>query len=1105
MKNTIKTDLCQSIQRTLWVKNLLIFIFMMIPLVAFSQAKTISGSIVDSKGEPIIGASIKVRGTMIQTISDANGNFSLKSVPESATLQISYIGYSTQIIPVAGKTNFRVMLQEESRVLDELVVVGYGVQRKSDLTGALSRITENEIKERPVQNPLQTLQGKAPGVDVTTAYRPGELGQIRIRGNRSITASNEPLYVVDGIPLVSGSMTDINPNDISSIEILKDASATAIYGSRAANGVVLIQTKKGVSGKVSINYDGTVSFTQINSLTDWMDAGETLDWQRSAYINGGTYGGGYGTAPDMERDMILFMGNQSYMRRILATAYQLDAQGRQVLRPATDAEKTMGYADQVPVYNSNNLFDQHWPELVTRTGVTHNHQLSFSSGSEKSKLYMSLAYLNQESPMIDQDYERYTANINGEVNPLKWFNAGTSLLANYSIQNYGMINNNGNTVAKDSYGQALAMMPYAPAYDEKGNLLKPGSGFGPSGDNVLVNIANAVNENRAYSILSNSFAEINFTSWLKYRLNLGAQFRHTREGSFYGKDYTNPIGSKPPASVPMTGYDRNASNFSWVLENLLYFNKNWNAIHTLNLTLLQSAQKARSENLWVRSQGLLYSTALWYSLSANSVGKPHGYDSGFSETALASYMGRVNYSLMNRYLFTATGRWDGASQLAEGNKWDFFPSVALAWKMEEESFLQSLDWINQMKLRFGWGITGNSAVSPYSTKGSLMDASQVFNNIQVAGAKASVMPNYSLSWEKTSQINTGLDFSLLNNRLSGSFEYYNAHTSDLLLNRTIPAILGYVSILANVGKTQNTGVEISLSGIPVQTQDFSWQIDLNWGTNKEKIIELANGKQDDKTNGWFIGQPIQVFRDYKYDRLWQNTDDDKRLIAIYKAVGNLTYLPGQTKVVDQQPMLEVEEGTTGSKTYTLSTGEKVTLMDNGFGKINDDDAVILGSNRPKWVGGITNTLTYKNWQFNFFIHARVGNLYYGLLQTYGRREEKEVWSTSNPKGKYPQPTTQTFNNHQEVMNYAKGDMVAVRNISLSYTVGSDLLKKYNLSNVQLYAQVLNPFLFGGDLVKVGINPDDITGWDTKSGAQMGGQTNNTALIRSYVIGLRVGF
>ncbi len=1105
MKNSKEKLGHQSIRRAFLSKILLFSLLVMIPLFVFSQTKTITGNIVDAKGEPIIGATIMVIGTTIGTVSDMDGNFRLSNVPENGILQISFIGYATQEIPVADKTHINVVLQEEVTTLEELIVVGYGVQKKSDLTGSLSRITEKDIKERPIQNPLQALQGKAPGIDVTTAYRPGQLGQIRIRGNRSITASNDPLYVVDGIPLVSGSMADINPNDIASIEVLKDASATAIYGSRAANGVVLIQTKKGVTGKVSINYDGTVTFNQIHSLTDWMGAGETLDWQRSGYLNGGTYGGNFGTAPDMERDLILFMGNQSYMRRILATAYQLDEQGNQVLRPATAEEKAMGYADRVPVYNSANLFDQHWPDLVTRTGLTNNHQLSLSSGSEKSKLYMSLAFLNQESPMIDQDYQRYTANINGEVNPLKWLKMGTSLLANYSIQNYGMIDNSGNTTAKDSYGQALNMMPYAPAYDENGNLLKPGSGFGPSGDNVLVNIENAKNERRAYSILSNTFGEIDLTSWLKYRINLGAQFRHNRNGSFYDKDYTNPIGSKPPASEPMTGYDRNETSFSWVLENLLYINKEWSNIHTLNITLLQSAQKARNENLWVRSQGLLYSSAQWYSLAANSVGKPHGYNSGFSETALASYMGRINYSLMNKYLFTATGRWDGASQLAEGNKWDFFPSLAVAWKMEEESFLRNIAWINQMKIRFGWGVTGNSAVSPYSTKGSLLSANQVFNNKEVPGAKAAVMPNYSLGWEKTSQINVGLDFGFLNNRISGSFEYYNSNTSDLLLNRSIPAILGYVNILANVGKTQNTGVEITLSGVPVQTRDFSWQVDLNWGTNKEKIVELAQGKQDDKANGWFIGQPIQVFRDYKYDRLWQNTDADKRLMDIYKAVGQLTYIPGQTKVVDQQPMIEVAEGTEGSKTYTLSTGERVTLMDNGFGKINDDDAVILGSNRPKWVGGITNTLTYKNWQFNFFIHARIGNLYYGLLQTYGRRVEKDVWSPTNPDGKYPQPTTQSFSNHQEVINYAKGNMITVRNIALSYTFSNEMLKRFNLSNLQIYGQILNPFIFGGELVNVGINPDDVTGWQTKSEAQMGGQTNNTALMRSYAIGLRIGF
>lgn len=1071
----------------------------------FAQTKTVIGNIVDNNGTPVIGATILVVGTTNGTTTDIDGNFSLSRVSADNVLQISYIGYVTQTIPVGAQTNIRIVLVEDTQALDELIVVGYGVQKKSDLTGALSRVTEEQIKERPVQNALQALQGKVTGVDISSNNRPGELASIRIRGNRSINASNEPLYVVDGIPLASGSMADINPNDISSIEVLKDASATAIYGSRGANGVVLVQTKKGTEGRVTVGYDGSVSFNRIDELTDYMNSGELLNWQRSAYINGGTYGGAYGNAPDMERDMVLFMGSQNYMRRILGTAYQLDSNGNQVLRPATAEEKALGYADQVPVYNASTLFDQNWPDLVTRTGITNNHQISLSSGSDKSKLYMSIAYLQQESPMVDQDYERFTANINGSVNPLKWLNVGASLNANYSIQNYGMMNNSGNSTAKDSYGQALALLPYAPAYDEEGNLMNPGSGFGPSGDNVLVNIANGINEDRAYSVMSSNFAEIDITPWLKYRMNLGAQFRHTRNGSFYDKDYTNPIGSKPPASVPMTGYNRNATSFSWVLENLLYANKNWGDMHALNLTLLQSAQETRNENLWVRSQDLLYSSALWYSLSDNSVGKPHGYGSGFSKYALASYMGRVNYSLMNKYLLTATGRWDGSSVLAPGNKWDFFPSLAVAWKLEQERFMQDIDWVDQLKLRYGWGVTGNSAVGAYSTSGSLMGANQVFNNTEVAGAKASVMPNYSLGWEKTAQTNLGLDFALFKNRISGSVEYYEANTSDLLMDRSIPAILGYVSIQSNVGKTRNRGFEVNLSTVNISTSDFTWETDFNWSTNKEEIVELAKGKQDDKSNGWFIGQPIRVMRDYDYDRLWQDTEEDRYLMDIYKTVGKLTYIPGQVKLVDQQPMEVVPAGTEGSTTYTLASGETITLMDNGFGKINDDDAKILGSNRPKWVGGITNTFTYKNLQLNFFVYARIGNLYYGLLQTYGRRVEKDVWSPENTSGRYPQPTTKVHSSSSDAMNYTSGNMVAVRNISLSYTFPEKILKKYNLSNMQLYGQVINPFIFGGDLVKVGINPDDVNGWDSKSGAMAGGQTNNTALMRSYVIGLRFGF
>ena len=272
-------------------------------------------------------------------------------------------------------------------------------------------------------------------------------------------------------------------------------------------------------------------------------------------------------------------------------------------------------------------------------------------------------------------------------------------------------------------------------------------------------------------------------------------------------------------------------------------------------------------------------------------------------------------------------------------------------------------------------------------------------------------------------------------------------------------------------------------------------------------MELAEGKQDDKGSGWYIGHPIRVMRDYKYDRLWQNTPEDLRMMEIYKKIGGYNYLPGQGMVVDQQPMIEVPEGTEGSKTYTLDSGEKITVMDNGFGKIDDNDAIILGSNRPKWVGGLTNTFSYKNWQLNFFIYARMGNLYYGRMQTYGRRVEKDVWSETNPGGKYPQPRSggESYTSYNDMLNYSKGNMVAVRNIALSYTLPQKALDKIGINSASVYVQVLNPWVFGGDLVKVGINPDDVRGWDSKSGAASGGQSNNTILMRSYVIGLRFGF
>ncbi|NDW11451.1 SusC/RagA family TonB-linked outer membrane protein [Bacteroides sp. 214] len=1088
---------------------------------ATQQTSTVTGTVVDATGEAVIGASVVVKGTTNGVITNLDGNFTLSNVPEGATLQISYLGYlPTEVKATTGKA-LRIELKEDTQVLDEVVVIGYGTVKKSDVTGALTRITDKTIKERPVQNALQALQGKAPGVHITTNTRPGELGNVRIRGNRSINATNDPLYVIDGIPMTAGSVGDINPNDIESMEILKDASATAIYGSRGANGVVLITSKKGKTGKTTINYDGTVTFTDIHSLTDWMDSGELIDWNRQAYINTGAYTGSYGNAPDPNIDGNLLFGgvsNYPYLNQYFQKAWEYNADGSYKMRAATEHEKNvLGYADQVPVYNSRNIPTTPWTDYVTRTGVTHNHQISISAGSENSKLYISMGYLNQESPMFDQYYQRFTANINGEIQATKWLKVGMGMNANTSKQDYGIISNTSNTTYKDSYGYAISKMPYAPAYDENGVPLNVTDG--PSKYNPMLDIDQATHETRNYGLMFSSYLEAKILPWLKWRTNLGAQYRNSRLGSYYGNDFSNPIAHS--AYAPNTAYNNHSIRTAWTLENLLYADKTFNKIHTVSATLMQSAEYYRTEGLNVRAYNCTFPTALWYSVGNSDTTKA-GIGSSFSKQLRASYMARINYSLMDRYLLTVTGRYDGASVLAEGNKWDFFPSTAIAWKMNEEDFMSGIEWINQLKLRVGYGVTGNASIGAYTTSGSMTTsgAAQFFGVGDITaittGAKASVLPNKDLGWEKTASTNIGVDFGFLNNRINGSIEYYVANTSDLLMSKSLPLMTGYTNITTNIGKTRNKGIEITLSTTNIKTKDFTWKTEFTFSKNKESIVELANGKVDDTSNGWFIGKPIDEVWTYKYDRLWQNTDEDLRSLALYKAISNTTMLPGQAKLVDQD-LVEVSAGTPGSATKTItytdaagnSRTEEVTYMDNGYGTINSDDNKFLGSFQPKWIGGFTTTFTYKNWELSSFIYARMGNLYYGLLQTYGRRIESNVWSEDNPGGKFPQPRSGgvTHTSYNDYMNYTKGNMVAVRNIALSYSFPEQLLKKMGVGSLQVYGQVLNPFVFGGELVKSGINPDDTTGWTTKTNATnyIGGQTNNTVLQRSYVVGVRVGF
>lgn len=417
-----------------------------------------------------------------------------------------------------------------------------------------------------------------------------------------------------------------------------------------------------------------------------------------------------------------------------------------------------------------------------------------------------------------------------------------------------------------------------------------------------------------------------------------------------------------------------------------------------------------------------------------------------------------------------------------------------------------MKWIDQLKLRVGYGVTGNSSISPYQTTGSV---TSTYAKIPFGygggvsntdGAKPDVMANRLLGWEKTASTNFGIDFTLFNNRVFGSIEYYIAKTKDVLMNRSIPVITGYAQVLTNIGKTQNNGFELSLTTVNIKKKDFQWQTEWSFSTNKEKIVELVNGKEDMASNTLFIGKPINVWYDYKYDRIWQDTPEDRMMMAAY-AKNKMTFLPGQYKICDQ-PMILVDEGTEGATAFEYD-GKTYYYANNGFGKFNDDDKVVYQKS-PKWSFGLTNTFTYKNWTLNFYVYGRFGNSYYGLTQTIGRRVESDTWSPTNTGAKFAQPTTATrTTTYDYVRNYTKGNMVAVRNIALSYAVPEKALHSFGANSASVYVQVLNPFLFGGELVKAGINPDDVTGWDAAN--HNGGQTNNTCITRSFVLGVRLGF
>lgn len=1013
---------------------------MMISVSAMAQGRVVTGTVVDNLGEPVIGANVVVKGTTEGTMTDVDGNFSLKGVPEKAVLHISFIGYADQDVQTAGKSKFAVTLREDTQNLDDVVVVGYGVQKKSDITGSLVSVDSKALKARPTNNALEALQGKAAGVDIRTSDRPGEMGDVYIRGVRSINASSSPLYVVDGVPL-NGTMTQtyeeslddasprggqlesLNPSDIESVEVLKDASATAIYGSRGANGVVLITTKRGKEGKFTLNYAGSVTTESIHDRTKWMSAGDYITWRRWAYYYADQTNNPRGDQPNKDLDYSKYFYGAN--------------------DPYAWANIEKGWAGGT--WDGSKVETTDWASYVTQTGITTEHTISGQGGNEKSQEYVSFGWLSNRGTIKGQDYTRYTMKVSNDMQVLKWFKMGGSINATYSVQNYGMSNDGGTTSGpRSAYAAAKQGLPYAVPYDTDGNRIEY-----PGADSKIKTIVDeyqySTDERKVFRALGSFYAQVDFGKiWeplkgLQYKLNFGPDFRYYRRGMFNDAQSVNREG------VNYTSLTK-STDLSYTLDNMLLYNRSFGK-HDLGITLLQSATDYQYEYNMMAAQGIPLPDSKWNALNSANVSSLSGYDSSITRKQLLSYMARVNYTYNNRYMLTASVREDGASQLADGNKWATFPSLALGWRIDQEEFMKDIEWIESLKLRFGYGVTGNAAVDPYQTKSAIESLFYPFGGATTAGytnysnmLKSDIeitMANKNLGWEMTKQFNYGIDYSFLRGRIYGSFDIYHSRTTDLLFKQSIPTINGYAVSWNNIGETKNFGYDLTLNVVPVRTKDFEWNVGINAGFTKSEIVELSNGTEDDVANNLFIGQPIGVV--YTYDAgpdggIWRDTDEARAEMEKFNAKG-ANFKVGMSRPADQ----------------------------NGDYKIDaNNDKVIRGNTLPKWTVGINSNITWKGVDLGIQIYGRMDYLYATSQSPWvgGRYNIKsyDYYNENNKNAKYPSPIYNDggADTYYYVMGYQDGSYLKIRNISLGYNVPGRYIKRLGLSALKVYGQLKNP-------------------------------------------------
>ena len=993
------------------------------------QTQQATGHVEDSQG-PLIGATVMEKGTNNGTVTDFEGNFSL-SVKPGATLVISYVGYES--VEVKAGTNVHVNLKEDGHVVNEVVVIGYGTQRREAVTGSVANIGGEKLNQIAASNAAQALQGRVAGVLMTqTSSKPGSEMQIRIRGQRSLSASNDPLIVLDGIPFM-GQLSDINPSDIKSMDILKDASATAIYGSRGANGVIIITTVKGAQGTpAKVSYNGYVSFKKIFKKYPMMD--------------GPTF---------------------SKMRQV--------------------AGKYQNSLDE----NDNTNTD--WQDLYYQTGVSHNHDVSVAGGTNGGSYSFGAGYYHDEAVVPTEGYDRVSVRGNFDQKVGEWFRFGLSTNTSYR-----------KTQGVNNMYAVLCSSPLSSPYNEDGTLKRYNTL--PADDQVVVTKETVerdkevwLSENKGIGTFNTLFGEVKcpWVEGLSYRINIGLNFRNSKQGSFTGTGVNNKDANAVNGGSVYENQTRN-----WAVENLLTFDRAFGK-HNLNLVAMYSAEQTTYEQSGGSAQEIPADYFQYYALD-KATGQSNLVGYNYWQSGLISWMGRAMYSYDNKYMLSVAVRSDASSRLAEGHKWHTYPAVSAGWNIARESFMENATWIDNLKLRVGYGETSNQSINPYSTLGGLAIRNYNFGNgtNYKAGYYVNALPNPDLGWEYSKTWNFGLDFSFFNGRLSGSFEYYIQKTRDILLDVSLPSTSGVSSYTGNIGKTENKGWEFTLNGIIIDNKNgWNWEAGINLYANRNKLTELASGEDRDEGNRWFVGYPIDVIYDYEYEGLYQAGEE--AAMNILEPGGNI----GMIKV--------------------KYTGDYDA---NGLPtrQIGPEDRQIM-SMEPKLMGGFNTTVGYKGFDLTVIgafqiggklisaIHSSSG--YLNMLT--GRRNNLDVdyWTPDNTGAKYPKPGGVLSGDNPKygsTLGYFDAGYLKIRAITLGYNFDSlKCIKDFGISRLRLYASVQNPFvLFSPFNNESGLDPETNSWANENTAVAVDGYTGkhkmpivgyNTPTTRNFLLGLNLTF